>query len=167
MSRKKIFAGLAVWVVLFLATISENFEPLAGFVFILAALSAITCAFVGFFTKQPKGIILSGWIVLLSFTAMVCAAPIKASQDRATMQVAESLISAIERCHADSGVYPKSLDALVPKYLPTVPKTRFGFGGSEFFYFSHPEGFSLGFNLPALFMQKIYDSKAHGWSIHD
>ena len=167
MGLKKVFAGFALWIVLFLATISEHFESLAGFVFVLASLSEITCAVLGFLTKQPKGIILSGWIAAICFVAMTCALPFKSSQDRATMKAAESLISAIERCHADSGVYPKSLDALVPKYLPAVPKTSLGFGRSEFFYFSHPEGFTLGYIRPALLMQETYDSKTREWHLRD
>ena len=52
-----------------------------------------------------------------------CTYPDSAADNQTDKTTGRSLIHAIDRYHADHGMFPVQLDSLVPTYLPAMPKT--------------------------------------------
>jgi NADH:ubiquinone oxidoreductase subunit K len=50
-------------------------------------------------------------------------------------QRAEQVISAVKQYKMEYGQYPDMLQKLVPEYLPSVPKAKYGFGNNKFYYY--------------------------------
>jgi general secretion pathway protein G len=52
---------------------------------------------------------------------LACREPYDAERDAALKQTLARMRGAIARFHRDEGRYPRSLDELVPRYLPNIP----------------------------------------------
>ena len=52
----------------------------------------------------------------------------------------ERVVKACEAFHTDNGRYPKTLNELVPRYLPSVPRAKYCMVG-HFIYYNLEEGF--------------------------
>lgn len=63
-------------------------------------------------------------------------------QSQVAQAHAQQIIEASTRYQAMNGVYPKTLDELVPKYLDSVPRAKYALSG-EFFYWVCPNRFPL------------------------
>jgi hypothetical protein len=58
-----------------------------------------------------------------------------------TMKSGNEIVRGLEACRKDTGQYPQSLNALVPKYLPKLPGPSWG--NSGWVYKPSESGFSL------------------------
>jgi hypothetical protein len=74
----------------------------------------------------------------------------------------ERVVKACEKFHAANGRYPKTLDELVPQYLPSVPRAKYCERG-DFWYFNsdgqnpHLWWYKIGF------CRKIYNFETKRW----
>jgi hypothetical protein len=50
----------------------------------------------------------------------------RTAEFRAQAEAGQPIVQAIEKYHSDTGSYPESLSALVPRYLAAVPETPDG-----------------------------------------
>ena len=81
----------------------------------------------------------------------------------------ERIVKACESFHSDSGRYPKTLNELVPRYLPSIPRAKYSLDGDFGYYNS---GDSSG-PAPALwwnkfgFLRKIYSFESKEWDYLD
>jgi hypothetical protein len=57
------------------------------------------------------------------------------SNIRLAQHRADPVISAVNRYHSEHGHYPKTLDELVPAYLPSVPRAGFTLLSRDFRYY--------------------------------
>jgi hypothetical protein len=63
-------------------------------------------------------------------------------QSQVAQAHAQKIIEASAQYEATNGVYPETLDKLVPKYLDSVPRAKYALSG-EFFYWVCPDEFPL------------------------
>lgn len=109
----------------------------------------------------------SGAIVLTIIASSWVAGRITERQRQASMAAARPIIAAAEQYHGINGVYPASLQELIPTYLPSEPRTRMGLTGTQFHL--APDawgGFGISFECPA-FMVCYYESESKAWFYDD
>lgn len=73
----------------------------------------------------------------------------------------ERVVKACEDFHVDNGQYPKTLDELVPRYLPSVPRAKYSLDG-KFWYYNHGSGYTLCW-VKIGFCRKVYSSETEQW----
>jgi hypothetical protein len=127
---------------------------------------AIVCAISGGFRRGERVGRLMFWTLAPIVAALVVSGIISSTQESATQQVASSVVAAIGQYEVTNGAPPTSLDRLVPAYFHSVPTTRFGLGGEQFYYHSRSNGFLLSYGLPYM-MSRSYDSDTHTWKTKD
>jgi hypothetical protein len=94
---------------------------------------------------KAKGLVIGDVLVTLMFPA---ANIVQDGADKTTQAFENNIVAfALARFLRDNGKYPEKLDALIPKYLPQVPKDIFS--GKTLIY--RPEGngyllYSVGVN---------------------
>ena len=80
----------------------------------------------------------------------------------------ERIVSACESFHSDSGRYPKTLNELVPKYLPSIPPAKYSMGG-DFHYHNSRDSDNSDGSTPMLWwdqfgpLRKIYSFDQRRW----
>lgn len=99
-------------------------------------------------------------------SANIVASLISGLQQKASMRAAQPVIEAVERYRSATGALPEALDALVPEFLPAIPRTKMGLRGTGFWFHSTGETYRIGFALPA-WMSCHYDSRTGAWRVHD
>ncbi len=80
---------------------------------------------------------------------------------------AERVIAAVEAYHADHRRYPGSLEDLVPKYLPAVPRAKYTLGFNEFVYRADPERATLQYVRLPPFGRPYYVFQGRKWGYLD
>jgi hypothetical protein len=90
-----------------------------------------------------------------------------AFQFRISEANATRIITACEEYHAANGKFPKTLDELVPRYMPSIPPAKYCLGG-KFLYSNGGEEshMLLWFEAPPYF-RKIYHFETRRWSYMD
>jgi hypothetical protein len=163
---KKLTFRLLAWSALAVLQISTTAE----FVFFTACMMV----FLGLLGAIVTRLLLGSWasglpsrigfIFLFLLSSTVPAWLTHNSQEQASTVAAQPIITALEQFRAANGVYPKSLDDLVPVYLPAVPKTKMGFYGTRFEYYSeNGNDFFIGFEGTMMFRFYNYNSKTKRW----
>ncbi len=79
---------------------------------------------------------------------------------------ASRIIAACERFHGVNGRFPKSLDELVPRYMPFVPRAKYCLGYGEFDYFSFGKPMLVWCVVPP-YDRRIYDFETRRWNCID
>ena len=80
----------------------------------------------------------------------------------------ERIVTACQSYYADNSRYPKTLDELVPRYLPAIPRATYSIIG-DFHYYNSRESDSLNGPTPILWWDKfgplckIYSFDSRGW----
>lgn len=69
----------------------------------------------------------------------------------------EQVIAAVDAFHGKLGKYPRSLDELVPQFLPEVPKAKVGFGITNFYYLERESSATLMYVVFPPFGRRTYD----------
>ena len=79
---------------------------------------------------------------------------------------APRIIAACEEFHAANGTFPKTLDELVPRYIPSVPRAKYCLMWGDFVYFNYGTPMLVWYVVPP-FGRKIYDFEEGRWSYLD
>jgi hypothetical protein len=79
---------------------------------------------------------------------------------------ADRIIKAVEEFHVINGRFPKTLDELVPKYLPSIPRAKYCMAGT-FWYFNYPESQCMLMWSKLGFYRKIYNFDMKRWGAVD
>lgn len=89
-------------------------------------------------------------------------------QREVASQNAEKVIAACEEFHAVKGRYPKTLDELVPRYMPSVPRAKYclSFFG-KFLYWGFEEGPILTWYVVPPYGRRLYDFEDKRWCYLD
>lgn len=78
----------------------------------------------------------------------------------------ERIIKAVDAFHVAKGRYLKTLDELVPKYLPSVPRAKYCMNG-VFRYFNEPGSYCMLMWSKLGFYRKIYHFDSKQWGAVD
>ncbi len=78
-----------------------------------------------------------------------------------------TLITTIEQYKSDNGVYPESLEALVPKYIESVPTAKFTLSWNRFYYWGQDGDASLLYVAVPPFGRPIYRFSKKKWGYLD
>lgn len=112
-----------------------------------------------------------GWRVAL-FRIAIPALTLAVSMGNTALQwqIAETnaarIIKAVDAFHGAHGRYPKTLDELVPKYLPSVPPAKYCMSGA-FRYFNEPGSYCMLVWSKFGFYRKIYHFDEKRWGAVD
>jgi hypothetical protein len=79
---------------------------------------------------------------------------------------APRIVAACEDFHAVTGKFPKTLDELVPRYLPSIPRAKYCLNYGEFVYFNYGRPMLVWYVVPP-FGRRIYDFEDRRWSYLD
>jgi hypothetical protein len=112
-------------------------------------------------TKQsPKEelakILIYGFTVIAVFTS-------NSINNKIAQNRANELILVIENFHQVTGDYPKSLNDLVPSYLPKIPKAKHTLGFNSFKYINYEGSISLFYHAIPLFGRPTYVFDRKEW----
>lgn len=84
-------------------------------------------------------------LLCLLYIVTVSACLSAEEEAKASQEVGNKIVKALEMYNQDYGQYPENLEMLVPQYLSEVPKTS---TGDDFFYkLRNLDGYYLGFEL--------------------
>ncbi|MCB1746501.1 MAG: hypothetical protein H6977_02625 [Gammaproteobacteria bacterium] len=76
---------------------------------------------------------------------------------------AAELVGVIEHFRGVAGRYPRSLEELVPRYLPAVPRAKLALGFDGFLYFNRRGRVLLAFADAPPFGRQVYDFATRRW----
>ena len=137
-----------------------------GFVLVVSFLGFIGAVVFGLFSRRWRTTLYFGVTFFLVLTALLAGRVVSVRQRAASMRAAEPIISAAERFHSVTGMYPRSIHELIPAYLPTEPRTKMGLRGTRFTLSAGPDRFCVTFALPS-WMLCTYHSQSRKWVIDD
>lgn len=137
----------------------ERLPTALSLTFIFACIYVI-CFFVGIWKKKLYFLI-SFPTYLISFVLLV---QLLNFQYRNNERNGEKLIRALELYYVESGKYPPTLEALVPRFRSSLPKAWFGLFAHSYNYMSTGDGFVLEIqtgNKP----HQMWSSGDHYWQL--
>lgn len=111
-----------------------------------------------------------GWgLALLRIAIPALTLGLAWANDAVQIRVAEAnaprVVAACEEYHAANGSFPKTLDELVPQYMPSVPRAKYGLGPwSQFVYFYNQGKPMLVWYVVPPYYRRIYDFETRRWS---
>jgi hypothetical protein len=79
---------------------------------------------------------------------------------------ASRVIRACEAFQAANGSFPKSLDELVPRYMPSVPRAKYCLAYGQFDYFNYGKPMLIWCVVPP-YERRIYDFETRRWNSVD
>ena len=79
---------------------------------------------------------------------------------------APRIIAACEEFHADNGKFPKTLDELVPRYMPSIPRAKYCLYYGEFRYLNYGRPMLVWYVAPP-YGRRIYDFEDPRWGYLD
>lgn len=87
-----------------------------------------------------------------------------------TRSLGDGIVSSLEAYEETHGVFPRTLDELTPKYLPTVPRPIYGSG--EWSYRRDGQSgsereFCLSFHAVGGYPTIFYESRTGKWAVDD
>jgi hypothetical protein len=106
--------------------------------------------------EELAKVLIYGFTVIAVFTSN--SINNKIAQDRAN-----DLVLVIENFHQVTGIYPKSLNDLVPSYLPKVPKAKYTLGFNSFKYINYEGSISLFYHAIPPFERPTYVFDRKEW----
>jgi hypothetical protein len=113
-----------------------------------------------------------GWkraLLRISIPALtlVLARANEAVQFRIGEANAPRIIAACENFHATNGKFPKTLDDLVPQYMPSIPRAKYCLAFGKFQYWNSDERPILVWCVVPPFGRKVYGFEDRRWSYLD
>lgn len=84
---------------------------------------------------------------------------LKISEDHA-----EEMVAAVEKYRSRHGEYPRSLEDLVPEFMPAIPVVRYTFPAAQFEYFRLGPDPVLAYTAAPPFTRPTYDFAQAKWS---
>jgi hypothetical protein len=135
-------------------------------------LTSLMICPIWFLVSLFKNIIqLPGWRIALVRIAMpVLVLGLVLANDSFQYKIGEKnvhiVIDACEKFHAANGEYPKSLDELVPQYLPHIPRAKYCLAWGEFMYFNNGHPMLVWYIVPP-HGRKIYTFVDRRWNYID
>ncbi len=108
-----------------------------------------------------------GWrLALLRIGFPILALGVATANDALQLKIAEAngrrIVAACEEFHAAKGRFPKTLDELVPEYLPSVPRAKYCLAYGQFLYSNC--GAPLVWYVVPPYYRKIYDFHTRHWT---
>lgn len=79
---------------------------------------------------------------------------------------APRIIAACEEFHAANGKFPKTLDELVPRYMPSIPRAKYCLVWGDFLYMNYGHPMLVWYVVPP-HGRKIYDFEDRRWNYLD
>jgi hypothetical protein len=80
---------------------------------------------------------------------------------------AARVVTACEAFHAATCKFPKTLDELVPRYLPSIPRAKYCLSWGDFMYWNNEGHPILVWCLVPPYGRKIYDFQERRWGYLD
>jgi hypothetical protein len=153
---------------------------IAGALILLTWDAAITGSFIFSYLICPIWFLVSvlknaiqrpGWkIALLRIAIPAVTLGLVRANEAVQYRIGEAnaprIIAACEEFHAANGRFPKTLDELVPQYMPSVPRAKYSLLYGEFEYFNYGEPMLVWCVVPP-FGRKIYTFDDRRWSYLD
>ena len=99
--------------------------------------------------------------------AVVLVLGFNAANNRIAQQRADTLIATINSYHAKNGSYPRSLQDLVPEYLPAVPRAKYALTSAQFRYIRTQDDALLLYTSMPPFGRPTYSFRDKSWSYID
>ncbi len=90
-----------------------------------------------------------------------------AFQFRISEANAVRIIAACEEYHAANGKFPKTLDDLVPRYMPSIPPAKYCLGGKFVYSSSGEEYHILLWQEAPPYFRKVYQFETRRWRYMD
>jgi hypothetical protein len=136
---------------------------LATLVGIGACLVALVRAGLALQTRRRRqALAYLGMIGVWVFTVALTVVSVRYQWSRAQAR-AETVVAACQAYKAAHGDYPPDLEALVPSYLPSVPRAKYTLLLGGFHYSHHPGRTMLMYTALPPFMHTSYDFEADRW----
>ena len=165
-----------------LTRIRRLFSPIAlGALVLLGWDVAFSGSFVMSFCVCPIWFLVSilknaiqrpGWrLALLRIAVPALTLGLVLANDAAQFWIAKAnaarVVTACEEFHVANGRYPQSLDELVPRHMPSVPRAKYCLGFGEFrYWYMDGEPMLLWYAVPP-FGRKVYDFENRRWNYID
>lgn len=100
-------------------------------------------------------------------TSVILVFAFNAANNRIAQNRAETLVSAVKTFHAKNQRYPKSLQELVPDYIPEVPTAKYTLISSKFWY-APADGTAMLFYVETPpFGRQTYSFEREEWRLLD
>jgi len=162
--RKTVTTILSGLVIFFIEGFFFNQGVFAGLALAVVLISALILCTRRIFNKVDPTVFkesLSRKILFLFIAgASIAMIPVNAAISRSR---AETVIAACEGYKQKNGVYPETLSALVPQFLPAVPNANLRLFMGEFFYMSTPEHHMLLYAVVPPFGRENYSFEERQW----
>ena len=112
-----------------------------------------------------------GWkIALLRIAVPVLTLVLVLANNAVQFKIGEvnapHVIAACEEFHTANGKFPETLDELVPRYMPSVPRAKYCLLYGEFLYMDYGHPMLVWYVVPP-FGRKIYDFEQQRWNYID
>jgi hypothetical protein len=134
--------------------------------------SCLICP-VWFVVAAFRGLIGKNWrLALLRIAMPILTLAIILGNSAIQWNLAEAkavqIIAACEKFSTDSGRYPKNLNELVPKYLPSIPRAKCCFLQGDFMYYDSQESAPIlwWYKIPP-FGKEVYGFRDGQWRFID
>ena len=88
-------------------------------------------------------------------------------QSRIAKANAARVVAACEQFHVDYGRFPQSLDELVPRYIPSVPRAKYCLDYGRFLYWNYDGNPMLVWYAVPPFGREVYNFKNRTWGYID
>jgi len=110
----------------------------------------------------------SGWrLALLRIAVPPLTLGLVLANNALQLKIAETnaprVVAACEEFHAANGKFPKTLDELVPRYMPSVPRAKYCLIYGKFVYFNYGKPMLLWHVVPP-YGRRIYDFEKQQWN---
>jgi len=98
---------------------------------------------------------------------VVAVAALKLASNTMARERAEAVVAAANAFHTAQSRYPHTLEELVPRYLPDVPRAKYTWISGRFRYVYDDGGGQLSYMAVPPFGRRIYNFKTQRWSYLD
>jgi hypothetical protein len=109
-------------------------------------------------------------LALLRITIPAMTLGLVLANDAVQLRIAEAnslrIVAACEEFDAANGTFPKSLDELVPRYLPSIPRAKYCLTNGDFVYSTSGKPMLVWYVIPP-FGRRIYDFESRQWHYLD
>ena len=133
---------------------------------------SLLCCPIWFLVSVLKGAIerAGWWLTLFKIAVPALTLGLVLANNAVQIKIGEAnapkIIAACEGFHAANGEFPKSLDELVPRYMPSVPRAKYCLLFGEFVYFNYGKPMLVWYVVPP-FSRGIYDFETRRWNYID
>ena len=133
-------------------------------------LTSLLCCPIWFFAGVLKSAIerTGWWLALFKIAIPALTLGLVLANNAVQIKIAEAhapkVIAACEGFHAANGRFPKSLDELVPRYIPSVPRAKYCLAYGEFDYYFNQGKPMLVWCVVPPYNRRIYDFETRRWS---